>query len=40
MIDTLFFHHFEASILLYHIVLKPQFLSLRLMPHLVVGGHI
>ena len=32
--------HFKASILLYHIVSKPQFLNLRLMPHVVVGGHI
>ena len=33
-------HHFKANILLYHIVSKPQYLNLRLMPHLVVGGHI
>ena len=32
-------HNFEANVLLYHIVSKPQFLNFRLMPHLVVGGH-
>ena len=31
---------FEANVLLYHIVPKPQFLNFRLMPHLVVRGHI
>ena len=33
-------HHFEANVLLYHILSKPQFLNFRLMPHLVVVGHI
>ena len=36
MIETQVFHHFEANVLLYLIVSKPQFLNLRLMPHLVV----
>ena len=40
MIETLFLQHFEANILLYHIVSIPQFQNFRLMPHLVVGGHI
>ena len=35
MIETYFFHYFEANVLLY--VSKPQFLNFRLMPHLVVG---
>ena len=40
MIETSFLHHFEANVLLYHIVSKPQFLNFQLMPHLVVGGYI
>ena len=40
MIETSFCHHYKASIILYHIIPKPQFLNLRLMPHLVVRGHI
>ena len=31
---------FEANVVLYHFVSKPRFLNFRLMPHLVVRGHI
>ena len=40
MIETQFFHHFDANVLLYQIVSKPQFLYFQLVLHLVVGGHI
>ena len=37
MVETL---HLKAHVLFYQVVSKPQFLNLRRMPHLVMGGHI